>query len=433
MRIKPALRISGSISVPGDKSISHRAAIIASLATGASEISNFSTSSDCAATLACLAQLGVRIEKYGNNLRIQGHGGDGLRKPDLPLDCGNSGSTMRMLAGVLAGQPFSATLTGDDSLLQRPMSRVIRPLEMMGASIDSQDGYAPLIVHGRRPLTAIKYELPVPSAQVKTCLLLAGLNGEGRTEIVDPTGIVTRDHTERIFDWFGVEIEMSAPHPNALSWAIDGLAGFAGRDVQIPGDFSGAAFFIAAAAVLPGSNLQIENLGLNPTRTQLLNVLNGWGAAIEVADLRHDSNEPTGTLALRSITTPGGPMEITGARVAELIDELPLLAVVGSHLAGVSIRDARELRVKESDRIAATVNNLRAMGAEVQEHEDGLTVSGPVKLRGATIDSYGDHRIAMAFAVAALFAEGESEILHSDCVDVSFPAFFEVLESVVER
>lgn len=431
MRIKPAQRITGSVRVPGDKSISHRAAIIASLAVGDSEISNFSTSKDCAATVSCLEQLGAAIEGTGNTLRIQGRGADGLRAPERPLDCGNSGSTMRMLAGVLAGQQFSSTLTGDESLRGRPMARIIRPLEMMGANIDSRDGCAPLIVHGRRPLTAIKYELPMASAQVKTCLLLAGLNAAGRTEVVDPSGIVTRDHTERMFDWFGVEIETSLQSTGAVSWAIDGPAALAGRDVQIPGDFSSAAFFIAAAVVLPGSNLRIENLGLNPTRTQLLNVLNGWGAAIEVSELRDDSNEPTGTLLIRTIT-PSRPMEISGALVAELIDELPLLAVLGSQFAGVSIRDARELRIKESDRITSTVNNLRAMGADVQEHEDGLTVSGPVNLRGATVDSYGDHRIAMAFAVAALFAEGETEILRSDCVDVSFPNFFEMLESIVE-
>lgn len=433
MRIKPAQRITGSVRVPGDKSISHRAAIIASLASGVSVISNFSTSKDCAATVSCLQQLGVVVERAGNTLHIQGRGADGLSASERALDCGNSGSTMRMLAGVLAGQDFSSTLTGDDSLLGRPMSRVIRPLEMMGASIDSKQGCAPLIIHGRRPLKAITYELPVASAQVKTCILLGGLNATGRTEVVDPSGIPTRDHTERLFSWFGVKIEAASQGHESLSWALEGPATFTARDVQIPGDFSSAAFLIAAAAVLPGSDLKIENLGLNSTRTQFLNVLERWGAAFEVTELRDEFNEPTGRLGLRNSGPNVRPMEIRGAMVAELIDELPLLAVLGSQFGGISIREAGELRVKESDRIAATANNLRAMGATVQEHDDGLTVSGPVKLRGASVDSFGDHRIAMAFAVAALFAEGETEIRDSDCVEVSFPNFFEVLESIVER
>lgn len=425
--------MNGSVCVPGDKSISHRAAIIAALATGVSEISNFSTSKDCAATLSCLEQLGVVVERKGSVLRIHGRGAGGLRKSHLPLDCCNSGSTMRMLAGVLAGQNFVSTLTGDDSLNGRPMGRIIKPLTHMGAHIGSRDGCGPLLIEGRSPLTAIRYELPIASAQVKSCVLLAGLNAVGRTEVIDLSGIHTRDHTERMFEWFGIEIENGSQSSGAGSTIVDGPASFSGRDVQVPGDFSSGAYLIAAAAMMAGSALRIENLGLNPTRTQFLDLLMSSGAAIQVAELHDESNEPRGTVSIQTTGLANTHLEVSGSLVAPLIDELPLLAVVGSQFGGVTVRDARELRIKESDRISATVTNLRAMGAEVEEYEDGLAVIGPVKLRGTTIQSFGDHRIAMAFTVAALVAQGDSEILGSDCVDVSFPGFFDVIESIVER
>ncbi len=281
-------------------------------------------------------------------------------------------------------------------------------------------------------MTAIRYELPVASAQVKSCLLLAGLNAQGRTEVVEPLGFTTRDHTERMLKWFGVPVEIS--HDTAASCAVVGPASFSGREVRIPGDFSSAAFLIAAAAMLPGSELEIENLGLNPTRTQFLHVLRSAGAGIEVAGEWEDCHEPVGTVSVRGTWQPQGAVEVRGAMVASLIDELPLLAVVGTQIpGGVVIRDAAELRTKESDRIAATAANLRAMGAGVEIFDDGLEIVGPAQLRGATLDAYGDHRIAMAFTVAALIARGDSEILGSDSVEISFPGFFERIESTVER
>lgn len=434
MRIKPARRINGSVCLPGDKSISHRAALIAALAQGNSSITNFSVSQDCNSTLSCLAKLGVKIERDGSEVRIECSENKGLSAPGIALDCGNSGSTMRMLAGILAGQNFVSTLTGDDSLRARPMQRIIDPLEMMGARVGSDGGRPPLRVEGRRQLKAITYEMPIASAQIKSCVLLAGLHASGRTKVVDPLGVITRDHTERMLEWFGVPVETGEGNSGAATWAVSGPVAFNGRDVQIPGDFSSAAFLIAATALLSGSELKIENLGLNPTRTQFIYILSSLGATIEVEDERVDCNEPRGTLSIRGTLQPRSSKIFSGPMVAALIDELPLISVVGTQLpGGIVIRDAGELRTKESDRIAATVKNLRAMGAEVEEYDDGLAVDGPVKLHGATLGSYGDHRIAMAFTIAALIAEGDSEITDCACVGISFPGFFEVVESIVER
>ena len=455
MRIAPARRLRGSVSLPGDKSISHRAALIAAVARGRSHLTNFSTSSDCASTLACLAQLGVRIERNGNDVWIEGVGPGGFSAPKQALDCGNSGSTMRMLAGLLAGCDFTSTLTGDDSLRSRPMKRILAPLEIMGARIKSEDGFPPLRITGNRNLKPISYELPVASAQVKTCLLLAGLHANGRTEVTERTG-ASRDHTERMLRWFGVAVETVArarkaePLTTHTLEGVTGPASFAGREVNIPGDFSSAAFLIAAASLLPASQLDIDGVGLNPTRTQLLDLLRTFGD-IETADTREVCNEMQGTLRIRGMEpgidsmtqassiavarpVPNSPVRIDGQLSATLIDELPLVAVIGTQLpGGLSISDAKELQFKETDRIAATVANLRAMGAEVEEYEDGLKTDGPARLQGALLDSYGDHRIAMAFTVAALLADGESELAGSECVAVSFPEFFECLESVVER
>lgn len=436
MRIMPAKRVLGQLRMPGDKSISHRAAIIAALATGASTLRHFSTSEDCTATLSCLRLLGVTIEQEGNDVSVNSFGV--LRAPSATLNCGNSGSTMRMLAGVLAGQSFSATLTGDESLRSRPMRRIIEPLQLMGAEIKSENGRPPLSINGSRSLTPISYVLPVASAQVKSCILLAGLEASGRTEILEKTP--TRDHTERMVQWFGAPLEMTrSMDSSATRLAIEGPVQMAARDVSVPGDISSAAFFIAAAALLPESNLVIEDVGVNPTRTQFLHVLSSLGAEIETENVRDESNEPVGTIKVRAVSFGAATKNkerpvIRGSMIPALIDELPLLSIVGTQIeGGIEIRDAAELRVKETDRIAATVANLRAMGAEVEEYEDGLAVRGPKRLRGAMLDSYGDHRIAMAFAVAALMAEGESEIRATDCVAVSFPDFFERLESIVQR
>jgi len=436
MKITPARRINGRVQLPGDKSISHRAAIIAALANGASRITNFSPSEDCAATLSCLRKLGVSIQSEGSSsLIVQGAGDSGLRVANEALYCGNSGSTMRMLAGVLAGQDFSSTLTGDNSLNSRPMQRIIEPLQLMGAELGSKNGKPPLTIKGQRPLKPIRYELPVASAQVKSCVLLAGLNAQGRTEVIERGGD-TRDHTERMLEWFGVPLERSV-EGSAIS--IDGPRSFAARDVSVPGDISSAAFLIAAAALLPESKLDVEDVGLNPTRTMFVSMLRSLGAVIEVTDRREEGHEPIGRLRVKGKLSaePPSPVDSTlvrGNLIAQLIDELPLLAVVGTQVpGGIEIRDAAELRRKESDRIDVTVKNLRAMGAEVEEFEDGLAVHGRTQLRGAMLDSHGDHRIAMAFAVAALTAAGDSEIAGADCVSVSFPNFFPLLESLVER
>jgi 3-phosphoshikimate 1-carboxyvinyltransferase len=436
--IQPAKLIRGRLTMPGDKSISHRAAMIAALAKGTSRISNFANSADCAATLSCLKKLGVAIEADGNDLLVHGVGLGGLREPGEPLDCANSGTTMRLLAGILAGQNFKSTLTGDASLRSRPMQRIIEPLQMMGANVSSDAGRAPLTIEGRNPLQAISYELLVASAQVKSCILLAGLNANGSTVVSE--AFMTRDHTERMLKWFGVSASARIGAHEAVPEAeVEGPAHFGARDVSVPGDISSAAYFLAAASLLPNSSLELSGVGVNPTRTAYLDELRGFGFDVEISDARNECNEPIGTIRAtgsrakrRSDSTT--PIGLRSSLVPQLIDEMPLLAVVGSQIeGGIEIRDAAELRVKESDRIATTAANLRAMGAEVEEFNDGLRVAGPTPLRGALIDPRGDHRIAMAFSVAALIARGETEIKDAECVAVSFPEFFELLESVIER
>ena len=432
--------------MPGDKSISHRAAMIAALAEGTSEIRNFSTSADCAATLSCLQQLGVRLERRGHDILIHGVGFDGLRASGKLLECANSGTTMRLLAGILAAQDFRSVLTGDDSLRSRPMQRIIEPLTMMGASISSNDGRAPLTIGGQRPLAAIAYELLLASAQVKSCILLAGLGADGRTELTEPLAGAggsrgaTRDHTERMLRWFGVPVEeRGGPREASHVIAVTGPARFKAHDVAIPGDISSAAYFVAAAALLPDSELEIAEVGVNPTRALFLKHLRALGLDVTVSEAREESNEPVATVRASGQAKPRPRSNfhsttIQGLIVPQLIDELPLMSVVGSQVeGGIEIRDAAELRLKESDRIATTVQNLRAMGVEVKEFDDGLRVNGPTRLSGAKIDPRGDHRIAMAFAVAALMAEDETEIEDADCVAVSFPEFFDLLESVTEH
>jgi 3-phosphoshikimate 1-carboxyvinyltransferase len=435
--IHTAKRIVGKLEMPGDKSISHRAAMIAALANGTSRIRNFSPSEDCAATLRCLEQLGVSIaRKSHDEVVVQGAGTRGLSAPKAPLDCGNSGTTMRLLAGVLAAQDFEATLTGDESLRSRPMQRIIEPLEMMGAEILSNEGRPPLTIAGRNPLRPIDYQLPVASAQVKSAILLAGLNADGQTKVVEPTP--TRDHTERMLRWFGVAVEQGdAPKEGHQFVSVKGPASFDARDVDVPGDISSAAYFIAAAGLIEGSVVEIINVGLNPRRVGFLTVVKSSGLTIDCTVQGEPGNEPVGVVRVEGARaareSTDTPLSIDGARIAGLIDELPLLAVIGSQLdGGIQIRNAGELRVKESDRIAATVAGLRAMGTDVEEFDDGLRVKGRTRLRGARINSRGDHRIAMSFAVAGLLAEGDTEIEDAECVSVSFPEFFELLESVVE-
>lgn len=446
--MQPAQRMTGRLHLPGDKSISHRAAIIAALAGGSSLLSNFSTSADCASTLDALRSLGVSVSREGNEVLVQGMGPAGLRAPggsgSEPLDCGNSGSTMRMLAGVLAGYDFESILTGDESLRSRPMKRIIEPLELMAARVSSENGRPPLRIAGSNLLKSISYTLPVASAQVKSCILLAGLRANGRTEVIERLG-ATRDHTERMLRWFGASLETRTDESSGSSVnivSIDGPASLSSRDVKIPGDISSAAFLIAGAALLPGSDLTIEDVGLNPTRTQFLATLRSFGFDIEVREGKSAGNESVGTVRVRAQEFPDDSLQrerdvpnlVRGRLIPQLIDELPLLAVVGTQISGgLEIRDAAELRVKEADRISTTVRNLRAMGAAVEEYDDGLRVAGSAPLHGATLDSFGDHRIAMAFTVAAMLADGPSEIAGADCVAISFPEFFDLLASVTDR
>lgn len=405
--------------------------MFSALADGVTRISNFASSADCASTLSCLEGLGVEIERNGSEVVVFGKGKRGFSAPTSPLNCGNSGTTMRLMAGILAGQAFDSVLVGDESLSGRPMKRVIAPLEKMGVVIDSIEGHAPLTIHGKHPVGAVEYATPVASAQVKSCVLLAGLNSDGETSVIE--SVPTRDHTERMLRWFGVEVrEEKTEGGNRIT--VSGDARLTARDIVVPSDISSAAFFLVAAACLDGSEIELPNVGLNSTRNAVVHVLQECGADITVTRESETCNEPTADLLVRGgIRSSGGPKVLRGEIIANLIDEVPILAVFGTQLeGGLEIRDAGELRVKESDRIASVVANLRKMGAEVEEFEDGLCVHRS-KLRGARIDSFGDHRIAMAFTVAGLFAEGETEVDGADCAAVSFPEFFKVLDGVTER
>jgi 3-phosphoshikimate 1-carboxyvinyltransferase len=439
MKIHPAKQLRGQIDLPGDKSISHRAGMFAALANGTTRIENFATSADCASTLACLADLGAGIERDGSTVLVTGTGLHGFTAPDKPLDCGNSGTTMRLISGILAGQAFESVLVGDESLQSRPMKRVIEPLELMGAQIESVDGKAPLRLAGRNPLKAIEYRSPVASAQIKSCVLLAGLNADRETSVIEPT--LTRDHTERMLRWLGVDVRTSA-FESGFRHSVSGGSELIARDLIIPADISSAAFFMVAAACLEGSEVVMPNVGLNPARRGVIDVLRRFGSQIEVRNEVEQCNEPVGEIVVmgglrpRESTTPSAAAatppiqggELRGQIIADVIDEIPILAVFGTQLeGGLEVRDASELRVKESDRIAAVVENLRRMGADVEEFPDGFRV-GRSYLKGAVIDSFGDHRIAMAFAVAGLFADGETTIEGAECAAVSFPDFFAVLE-----
>jgi 3-phosphoshikimate 1-carboxyvinyltransferase len=425
--ILPARTISGSLEVPGDKSISHRYAMLASLAEGPSEITHFSAAADCRSTLDCFTQLGVKIDIQGDTVRISGLGLDGLRRPRRTLEAGNSGTTMRLLAGILSGQEFRSTLEGDASLRQRPMRRVMDPLTQMGARIHAREGgFAPLKIDGTR-LSPIEYTLPVPSAQVKSAILLAGLFTDGVTSVTEPTR--TRDHTELALAEFGARLDQEG-----RTIRIHGHPRLKGSTLAVPGDLSSAVFFIAAAMILPGSNLVIHNVGLNPTRSAVLDVLGSMGAPVSLVSIRGDRGELVGDVSVHHESLKGGLLE--GNAIAQLIDELPAIAVLGPYTEqGIEIRNAAELRIKESDRIAVLAENLRRMGAQVEELPDGLRVAGRSagRLHGAEIEPHGDHRMAMAFAVAALGAEGETVIRDAECAAVSYPEFFTTLERLVER
>jgi 3-phosphoshikimate 1-carboxyvinyltransferase len=424
--IRPARNVVGSLRLPGDKSISHRYGMLGAFAEGTSRFTNFSTGADCASTLACMQALGAKVTKTGENaVEITGVSGH-VTPTSEPLDCGNSGSTMRMISGLLAAQQGTFTLTGDESLSRRPMERIRKPLEAMGARLTLTEGHAPLTIVGG-PLTALDYTTPVPSAQVKTCVLLAGLQTEGTTTVHE--ALRTRDHSELALRAFGAKLERTQ---NAVS--IAGPQSLHAIEAAVPGDISSAAFFLCAAALFPGSNLVLDSLGLNPTRASLLDVLTTLGLKIDVLNLEEKNAELVGVVHASAPAEGLRSTEISGALAAQLIDELPVLAAIAPYTSGgIRIRDARELRVKESDRIALTVKNLRAMGAEVEEFEDGLDVPGGQTLHGATIDSGSDHRIAMAFSVAALRASGETLIQGAESAAISFPEFFDLLDKIAER
>jgi 3-phosphoshikimate 1-carboxyvinyltransferase len=431
--IRPAKRIEGTITVPGDKSVSHRAAIFAAMADGETRIENYASGADCSSTIACLRQLGVMIEREGPSVVVHGVGKKGFRQPEEPLDCGNSGTTMRLMAGLLAGQTFDSVLTGDDSLRGRPMKRVIQPLRLMGAEIEANEGFAPLTIRGRDPLNAISYRTPVASAQLKSCVLIAGLNSDGETTVVEE--IQTRDHTERMFRWLGADVS-SLSDADGVRITVNGSSVLNARDILVPGDISSAAFFLVAAGCLPGSNLHIENVGVNSSRAFLLEKLRTPGLEIQSTESSESAMEPVADLRVEragDLHAKSGSNLVSGSETAKMIDEIPILAVLGTQLAdGLEVRDAQELRIKETDRIAALCDNLRRMNAVVEEFDDGFRVERS-ELKGAKIDSFGDHRIAMAFAVAGLAAEGETEILDHEAADISFPGFYELLESVVQR
>jgi 3-phosphoshikimate 1-carboxyvinyltransferase len=428
--VRPARNVRGNVQLPGDKSISHRYAMLAGIAEGPSRLENYSTGADCASTLGCMRSLGVEWErKEGNDNVIEVKGrGLALAAPSSALDCGNSGSTMRMLSGILAGQSFTSEMMGDESLSRRPMERVISPLSAMGAQISSRDGKPPLLITGAA-LEAIDYKMPVASAQVKSCLLFAGLFAEGESRIEEP--VRTRDHGEVALRALGVKLDRRNIGQGS-EVRIRGGQQLRGIEAHIPGDLSSAAFFLCAAGLFPGSALAIPNLLMNPTRARLLDILIEMGLRISVTQLEQIHGEIVGTLQVEGGALKG--TTIAGADAAALIDEIPVLAAIAPYTEqGIEVRDAKELRVKESDRIAAAAANLRLMGAQVEEREDGLRIPGGQSLHGAELDSFGDHRIAMAFAVAGLRATGETLIRGAESAAISYPAFFQVLEEITER
>ena len=423
--VDPARHVRGRLRVPGDKSISHRYALIAALANGPSRLTNYSRGADCLSTLACLRGLGVNVTDDTTTITLIGRGLGRLSSPAAPLDAGNSGTTMRLMAGVLAGHPFTSVLSGDASLSRRPMRRVIEPLGRMGARIDAPDGHPPLTIHGAA-LHAITHEPSVPSAQVKSAVLLAGLHATGTTTVIEPAR--TRDHTERALRAFGGHVLVDQAGTRA---AVAGGQTLTGRNLAVPGDFSSAAFWMVAAAACPGSRVEIEDVGLNPTRTDLIGVLRRFGARVEFHQTSSDAGEPSGTIVVEGDRI--GRVDIAPDEVPGLIDELPAIAALAGHGGEVTVRGARELRVKESDRIAVLVAGFRALGIPADERDDGFVVgeAGRTATGSGQADAHGDHRMAMAFAIAALAGGSPSRILGADSVAISYPGFFETLARLV--
>ena len=424
IRVQRAPLIEADIEVPGDKSISHRSAMFAALSDGACRLRNYRPGEDCLGTLRVLRQLGVTIESLSPTEHIV-HGLRGrFSEPQGDLDCGNSGTTMRLMSGLLAAQPFRCRLTGDASLSRRPMRRIMEPLQQMGAVFEAEGegGCPPLVIRGTAGLKPLAYRLPVPSAQVKSAILLAGLFADGITTVDQP--VPTRDHTERLLEYFGVPVTRAG-----TSVSVRGGTLPRARDVDVPGDVSSAAFWLVAAATQPGSSVRVRNLGLNPTRTGILAVLLRMGAKLREEEETRGPGEPCGRIEIVGRSLRG--TEIGGAEIPNVIDELPVLAVAGALAGGTTvIKDAAELRVKESDRLAVVARHLTAMGADVTEHPDGLEIRGGRPLHGARLASHGDHRIAMAFAIAGLFADGETVIENASCVETSYPGFAGQLERI---
>lgn len=427
VNITAATKLRGDFQLPGDKSISHRSAMFAAIGNGQSIIRNYSSARDCQSTLDCLEAMGVNVVREKEQIIIDGVGLTGLRKPSGLLDVGNSGSTIRMLSGILAGQNFTSEITGDESIQRRPMKRIIDPLVLMGASIEARDGsFAPMRIRGGN-LQAIEYTPPMASAQVKSCVLLAGLFAEGRTSVIEKTP--TRNHTEVMMRETGAAIEIERLEQGEKISVTGQRPLRALGDYTVAGDLSSAAFFIVAALISSDAEIRLRHIGVNPSRIALIKVLKQMGGLIEIENQRLAHGEPVADILAQSSELKGD-LELSGAIIANLIDEIPVLAVAATQLDGtLTIRDARELRVKESDRIRAIVDNLRQMGVEVEEFDDGLRIKGKQPLRGAKVDSYGDHRIAMSFAVAGLIAEGSTEITGSDAASVSLPEFYSLLVS----
>ena len=422
LSVTPARRVNGKLRVPGDKSISHRYALLASVAEGRSRLLNYAPGADCRSTLSCLQALGVDVGQDADGaITLLGRGFAGWRSPSGPLDAGNSGTTMRMLAGLLAAQPFTTEMVGDASLSRRPMRRVIEPLTRMGARIESTDGHPPLTIRGAR-LHAIAHAPTVPSAQVKSAVLLAGLYADGTTSVTEPQQ--TRDHTERAMVTFGLDVVI-----DGATVSVAGGQRATARTLTVPGDFSSAAFWMVAAAALPESRVEIEDVGLNPTRTGLVDVLRRYGAHVDIRETGLTAGEPRGTVIVEH--RRASSVDIAPAEVPGLIDELPAIAALAAHGGQVSVRGAAELRVKESDRIAALVAGFRALGIEADERPDGFIIQGAGTPPGGAADARGDHRMAMAFAIAALAARSPSRIEGAEAVAISYPTFFETLDRLV--
>lgn len=416
--------LRGPIAVPGDKSISHRSIMFGALAEGETTVSNFLPGADCLSTISCFQQLGVKIEQNGQQVRIEGKGFSGLTEPSEILDVGNSGTTIRLMLGILAGQGFSAVLAGDSSIAKRPMTRVVNPLREMGAHIDGrkEGEFAPLSIRGGQ-LRGFSYKLPVASAQVKSAIILAGLQAEGETVIVEPEA--TRDHTERMIQQFGGKIEK-----DGQSIKVQGNQVFKGTNIHVPGDISSAAFFMVAAAITENSEVVLKNVGLNPTRTGIIEVMKAMGAEITV-ELKSSEGEPAGDVTVRSSRLKG--TTISGDLIPRLIDEIPVIALLATQAEGVTtIKDAAELKVKETNRIDTVANELNILGADIKPTVDGLIISGRKSLKGGMVTSHGDHRIGMMLAIAALIAEGEVELEDPDAIDVSYPQFFEHITSLIK-